>query len=100
MTQLSHPRYAVEIMEQLYSAAQAADEIKASKRTVTRLCQAHGIGVMVGNSLALTAEDIEALKEKFRGKPGNPTGFAQANAAMTSESRRAKGQHRKKSKKS
>lgn len=87
MTQLSHPRYAV---EQLYSAAQAATEIKASKRTVARLCQTHKIGKMVGNSLILTDDDVKALEAKFQGKPGNMQGFAAFNAERAKKATRKK----------
>lgn len=54
------------------SAAEAATEIGASKRTVTRLCKQHGVGRFVGRQLVLSDDDIARLRGLFAGRAGNP----------------------------
>lgn len=59
-------------MDTLHSAAQAAQSIGSSHRTVTRLCSIHGLGRRIGRTLCLSDSDLSLLRQLFHGRAGNP----------------------------
>ena len=57
-----------------YSAAQVAEAIGVGKTTVIQICKRHEIGRTVAGRLALTVEDVIAVRRNSQGRPGAPDG--------------------------
>lgn len=56
----------------IYTAAQVAQQIGATDRTVRRLANQHCVGAALGSRRVFCDADIDRLKSLFRGKSGNP----------------------------
>lgn len=48
----------------LYGAKEAADELKVSRRRVTKLAQTYKVGQVIGGTLVLQEEELAALKTR------------------------------------
>lgn len=55
-----------------FTAAQAAQQVGCSERTIQRRARDHGIGRRLGLIFMLSAADISALRAVVRSGPGNP----------------------------
>ncbi len=53
----------------LYSAEEAAAELGISKRRVISLAKSREVGRIIGNSLAFTDQDVEAMRDRTPGRP-------------------------------
>lgn len=77
-------------MSKLFDTAEACRQIGCDKATISRWARRLGLGQKIGTCWALTAAEIQKIREKAPLRRGNPRGWVLANATIAKRKRKAR----------